>query len=184
MTVDDPQPANRDIEALDLVALVPQGLAVREPIRAEQVFKDALLQRAAQRSSDWQTTVTRVTTWEVGGTFHRVQRDRMTELGGLMCSVGEQIALARSALIECEYWRAKRAEGSVAGDEMCHRALAELLTSFCVSAGHGLANLTGRGPRRLAVLEQRHRPFSAANRPQVTVGSGEIGCRSDNGSRQ
>jgi hypothetical protein len=110
-----------------------------------------LMQRTSDLDGLWQTYSQKAPIWEMGGTQYGVERDRMAEIAGLMASVGERLALARSALTECELWTRRRKGNDQAGDEMCHPAMAELLMYFCIGTGHGLANLTGR----LVALDNR-----------------------------
>ena len=128
-----------------LVALVPALLAVeRDKNDIAAVLADALIDRTARVSGDAQQVSGRVEFWETAAAMRGVQRDRMTELTGLFSSLGEQLALARSALIECSLWQRDRQRQERQHAEMCHRALGDLLTYFCVSSGYSLANITGR----------------------------------------
>lgn len=129
-----------------VVALVPQRLTTHEQLDIRDFLANPFVERAAGVAAEWQTTSQRAAMWEMGGTLHGVQRDRMTEIARLISGAGEQLALARAAAIECELWRLQRqAQGEDKdGDEMCHRSLAELLMYYCISTGHAVANLTGR----------------------------------------
>lgn len=126
------------------VAVVPNRLAVdRQDVRGILAEPDVAL--ASRVAGDWQQMSSGVLTFEMAAVLRGVQRDRMTEFVGLTASLGEQLALARSALIEAELWRLKRLDHDDLGDEMCHRAIVELFAHFVLGAGHAFANLTARG---------------------------------------
>lgn len=132
-------------EPQDISAIVPTRLAVHGQIDIQAFLAQPLLALSSDVSAEWQCLSGSAPFWEMGATTHGVRRDRMTEVVGLTAAAGEQLALARAALVECELWRAQRSVvGTKSGDEMCHRAMTELLSHFCLGLGHSLANLTGR----------------------------------------
>jgi hypothetical protein len=112
---------------------------------------------------DWQMTSVLADPWEVA-LAPAVQRGRSSELAGLIADGGERFVLAIAALAEAELWSIYRGtnppdlrstEGRVldAGQEMAHRAVAELASYYLLAVGHTVANVTAR---ILALDTDRH----------------------------
>src|SRR4051794_31330184 len=93
---DTDEAAVDEFEDRHVVAVIPMRLAVHELIDIQDFVREAEIIDAGDAAAEWQTTSQRATWWEMGGTMHGVQRDRMTEIARLMAGAGEQLALARS----------------------------------------------------------------------------------------
>lgn len=164
-----------------LAAIVPSVLATRRVDASElsKILHDPLVVRARELAAKAQMDAQGVVAGEAAAFSHGVQRDRFTELAGLFSSLGEQLALAQASLVECELWRHKRQTDDATGDEMCHRAVSELLIYFCVSIGYGLTNITGRllacdpnlHPVMLDVIGTTLPPFSDDRRDWLSCNS-------------
>jgi hypothetical protein len=126
------------------IAIVPNRLAAPFDLDIRPALGSPAVVRSGEVSSAWQQFSVRAHLYELGAATNRIERDRVGEFVGLTASVGEQFALARSALLECEAWRSRRLLSNAAGDEMCHRALAELLSHYCIAIAHSFVNLTAR----------------------------------------
>ncbi len=139
-----------------VVSVVPLRLAAEV---SEDQLRDLSGQdwcRATQQVAlDWQQTGASAEWWEVRFVMRNIDRGRPHELAGLIAGTGEQLAMALAAAVEAEAWSAyrkgvrldeSRAQGraSNAGNEMGHRAMAELATYYLMGTGHALANITGR----------------------------------------
>src|SRR6266487_544464 len=88
----------------------------------------------------------------------KVQHGRGHELAGLIADGGERLALALAAVTEAELWSIYRQDvpseirqldemmkrAVKAGNEMAHRAMAELAAYYLLATGHVLANVTAR----------------------------------------
>jgi hypothetical protein len=151
MTSHDPDEVSR------IIAIIPQRLAATaDEIDIRPILASPYVEESGHVANEWQTLGISAEFLEMGATTHGVDRDRMGEIIGLMAAAGEQLALARGALLECELWRLARVRREESGDEMCHRAIAELLSYFCIGCGHAIANVS---VRLLAMDKRLHARF-------------------------
>jgi hypothetical protein len=107
-------------------------------------------------ATEWQGMSVWADFWEL--LAPRVPHGRGRELAGLMADGGERLALALAAVTEAELWRIFRQEAPPearqldemrqravkAGNEMAHRAMAELASYYLLATGHVIANVTAR----------------------------------------